>query len=130
TRRLLRRVQLDQVRHPVDTGVLPAAGERRMADLFGTERPAHHPDGVPDDLPQLFAAVLHLRLLLPGTGLPLVPALVLDTDGADERTAQRPGALSVISGDHLDSRWCETQRLECRYDRERCRARGTGTAEP
>src|SRR5699024_7052678 len=43
-------------------------------------------------------------LLLPRTGLPLVPALVLDPDGADERTAQRPGALSVISSDHLDSR--------------------------
>src|SRR5699024_12678729 len=82
-----------------------------------------------DDLPQLFAAVLHLRLLVPRTGLPLVPALVLDPDGADELTAQRPGALSVISSDHLDSRWCETRRLECRHDRARCRASGSGTAE-
>src|SRR5699024_12365129 len=84
TRRLLGRVHLDQARHPVDAGVLPATGERRMADLLGPERTAHQPGGVPDDLPQLFAAVLHLRLLLPRTGLPLVPALVLDPDGADE----------------------------------------------
>src|SRR5699024_1556362 len=113
TRRLLGRVQLDQARHPVDAGVLPATGERRMADLLGPERTAHQPVGVPNDPPQLFAALLPLRLLLPRTGLPLVPAVVLAPDGADERTAQRAGALSVISSDHLDSRLCETRRLEC-----------------